>query len=457
MLYFREKELEKIESFCTNPSERAMAIYGRRRTGKTQLITTYAQSCRKKIIYFQCPGYDYKVCLADFVRCVIPFFPEDTVISGITSFKDLLSYISGRYDPDLIVVIDEFPFLAKKNENVPAEFQWIIDHGLGRMKLILLGSNLSFMKEQINSSEAPLNGCFDEILRILPFSFNEVHSLFPNFEDAVNVYSQTGGIAQYVMFFKSFPDVEAASDSLFFDRNGRLFREANNMLLQELRDVTSYTSILRAIAGGTKNSGQIAAACSIDQRGVYTYLQKLEELEIVSTVDNPLSANRRDKRYRISDMLFRFNYTFIEPNISMITSIGSASRRYILDDRYKEYLGFVYEDIIREKCYEYALSGILPFMPETVGKWWGSVQFDGQWHESEVDIVAYDRNNLVVCECKYKNKAVGIKELDVLKHKSEFIPSKGRGTILMLASRSGFTSELKDLADSENIILIDKA
>lgn len=92
-----------------------------------------------------------------------------------------------------------FPFLAKKDENVPVEFQWIIDHGLGSIKLILLGSNLSFMKKQIGNREAPLYGRFDEIMEVRPFTFSQVRSLFPSRDDAMMVYSLTGGVAQYVM------------------------------------------------------------------------------------------------------------------------------------------------------------------------------------------------------------------------------------------------------------------
>ena len=460
MIYFRENELKKLETFFKS-NKKAMAIYGRRRTGKTELVLEYIRS-HKNIIYFQCTGYDYNVCLRDFKETVKSAvakkseIPVDTVISSLSSFREVIS-VAVSLDKNICgIIIDEFPFLAKKNENVTAEFQWIIDHGLNGKKLVLLGSNRSFMKHQIENNESPLYGRFDEIIQVNPFTFSEVNSLFPSFEDAVDVYAKTGGVAQYVMFFKNYDSVEAATEDLFFNKDGRLFLEANNMLMQEYRDVTTYINILRSFGGGEKDSGQIASKTNMDHRAVFTYLAKLVEQNIIETVENPLSQKKKEKRYRICDNIFRFNYTFIEPNVSMITAIGPESMKYILTDRYSEYLGFVYEDIIRKNCYGYAAAGKIPFMPGIVGKWWGNIQENGIWHESEVDLAAYDNDNIIIGECKYKNKACGISELELLQLKANFIPKKDRKVYYLIASKSGFTSELKEKSLRDNIILIDQ-
>lgn len=456
MLFFREREKKKLTQFVSDPQKRAIAIYGRRRTGKTSLILDFvAENSEKKILYYQCASYDYDVCLSDFIISLKSFFPDEEIISRLKSFKEVFQYLSKTGEKGYILVIDEFPFLAKKREDAVTEFQWIIDHGLKGNKLILMGSSLSFMKRQINDREAPLYGRFDEIIEIRPFAFHEIHELFPNFEDAVHVYSQTGGIAQYVMFFKRYLSVDAATDDLFFNRDGRLFQEANNLLMQEMRDITTYVSILRALAGGEKDSGQISEKCGMDQRGVFPYLNKLIELEIIAPVLNPLSTKKKEKRYKIEDLFFRFHYTFIEPNISMITAVGERAKSAVMGGKYNEYLGYVYEEIIRSLCYEYSLDGTLPFMPTTVGKWWGNVCENGEWKESEIDIVAYNDTDIVIGECKYKTKKIGIKELDSLKAKAQFVPVKGRNITYLLASRSGFTEEIT--GEKEKVILLEKA
>ncbi|MBQ9008595.1 MAG: ATP-binding protein [Clostridia bacterium] len=301
MLYFRDKEKEQLRFFLSQPRYKAMAIYGRRRTGKTALVLDFFENQPTPTsLYYQCTTFDYATCLFDFVSALSSFAPDlERALRPYTTFRDVFSYLSSTSTPHpAVIVIDEFPFLAKKDENVAVEFQWIIDHALKEMKLILLGSNLSFMRRQIQDRGSPLYGRFDTLLELLPFSFSEIHQLFPSFEEAMEVYAQTGGVAQYVMFFLDYPSVRDASRALLFDRNGRLFTEAPNLLMQEVRDTTTYVSILRTISGDAKDPGQIAHLANLDQRNIYPYLNKLTDLNILAPVDNSLSK-KSERRYRI--------------------------------------------------------------------------------------------------------------------------------------------------------------
>ena len=457
MLYFRDREKEQLDHFIKQPRYKAMAIYGRRRTGKTALILDYIEDHQDiPLAYFQVTTFDYTSCLNDFISVLSSFNSQlESLLRPYSTFRDVFTFLSAtQLNRPTLIIIDEFPFLAKKNENAAVEFQWIIDHALKGLKLILLGSNLSFMRNQIQDDQSPLYGRFDVITEVLPFSFSETHKLFPNFEDAMEVYAQTGGIAQYVMYFKDYPTVQKASEALLFNRTGRLFLEAPNLLMQELRDITTYVSVLRVIGTAEKDSGKIAKQCGLDQRNIYPYLNKLIDLEIIALVDNPLSK-KKEHRYRISDPFFRFYYTFLEPNVSMITTLREKSRDIILNDQYHEFLGFIYEDIIRSNIIQYALDFRLPFVPRATGKWWGQVCTSGNWQESEVDVIAFDDHYLIAGECKYRSKALGIQELDNLKLKAQFIPAKGRELFFLLASKNGFTEEVKHIQDS-HLILIDQ-
>ena len=458
MLYFREEEKRLLNHFVLNHSEKAMAVYGRRRIGKTALMMDFFHSHEEEnlCVYYQCTSFDYALCLKDFIDVLRPLVPDSFMLDSLTSFRHIFQYLTQIHIENKIFIIDEFPFLAKKDDNVPVEFQWIIDHGLGSNKLILLGSSLSFMKRQIGDREAPLYGRFNRILELRPFSFDEVHTLFSSFEDAVAVYARTGGVAQYVMLYKAYSSVKEADAALFFTPHGQLFQEAENLLMQELREVTTYISILRAIGTGEKESGQISEKCGMDPRAVFGYLNKLIDLNILSIVSNPLSVKQKGKRYTISDLMFRFHFSFIDAKTSLITTARENSIPYILNHQYSEYLGYVYESIIRGQCYYFGLRNIFPFMPFTVAKWWGNIQIEGKWKESEIDVVAFDDTHLVIGECKYRNKAVGLQELRSLQAKGMFVQSRDRELYYLLASKSGFTEELLSLKDS-HVILIDRA
>ena len=114
-----------------------------------------------------------------------------------------------------------------------------------------------------------------------------------------------GGAAQFVMFFPDYPSVHEATASLLFSPDCRLFREAPEMLLQELRDPTTYKQIFPALGGHDITTPQIAKQSGLDSKGPSPYLNRLQELNLVSFVDNPLSSEKRKHHFRISDTVFR--------------------------------------------------------------------------------------------------------------------------------------------------------
>lgn len=453
--YFRETELDKLSSFCASSDTKAMAVYGRRRTGKTRLMTEFMKlNPEIPFLYFQCMSFDYQTCLSDFLSLAVQLLPEPGLLQRAESFREAIDYLTNTFSGKLCIIIDEFPFLAKKHPDTVPEFQWIIDHGLHGKKLILLGSNHSFMAHQIQQYESPLYGRFDEIIAVNPFTFIQTKSLYPSLEEAMQVYSMTGGVAQYIEFFQRYKSVKSAITSLFFLPDGRLVQEAPNMLMREVRDLTTYERILRTLGSTNKTISQIASQSGIEGKGLTPYLKRLQELGFIEPVANPLSSKKRDQRYRITDHIFRFYYTFIEPNMSVINALHENAMPAVLESRYQEFLGFQYEDIIRENCYQYAFDGRIPFMPSATGKWWGPIYKDETWQESEIDFIAYDRKNLLLGECKYRSKEVGLKELEDLKLKGQFVPSKDRELYYLLASKNGFTDELLSLSDPK-VILID--
>ncbi len=67
-------------------------------------------------------GDDYETSLRDF-KNILKRGNDDSILDSLNSFKDVFTYIN---TDQKVVVIDEFPFLAKKNSNISIEFQYII-------------------------------------------------------------------------------------------------------------------------------------------------------------------------------------------------------------------------------------------------------------------------------------------------------------------------------------------
>ena len=91
MLYFREEEKRLLRQFYESESDRAMAVYGRRRTGKTQLMMEFYHSFEDEnpCVYYQCASFDYRDCLKDFIELLKPLTPDSLLLERMLSFREV--------------------------------------------------------------------------------------------------------------------------------------------------------------------------------------------------------------------------------------------------------------------------------------------------------------------------------------------------------------------------------
>ena len=96
MLYFREEEKRLLNQFVQNHSEKAMAVYGRRRTGKTALMMDFFHSHEEEnlCVYYQCTSFDYALCLKDFIDVLRPLVPDSFMLDSLTSFLHIFQYLT---------------------------------------------------------------------------------------------------------------------------------------------------------------------------------------------------------------------------------------------------------------------------------------------------------------------------------------------------------------------------
>ena len=112
--------------------------------------------------------------------------------------------------------------------------------------------------------------------------------------------------------------------------------------------------------------------------------------------------------------------------------------------------GIMFEDF----CIDYIKENpeILPFIPEKIGKNWGKVP--GKKNESyDIDIVAYDENNILYGECKWTNKKIGKEALNKLVERASYFNIKDKKEYFILFSKTGFKKDIKTLKNI-NLILI---
>ena len=240
------------------------------------------------------------------------------------------------------------------------------------------------------------------------------------------------------------------------NRSGYLYDEPHFLLQQEVSEVGSYFSIIKAIAAGNHKLSTIAAVLEVKSTNLTKYLKTLMDLDILErrvpvTEENPEKSKRG--LYKIKDNYLRFWFAFIYPNMSFIESGHSG----IVMDKIRRglttsHIGFVYEDICQERMWELNVNNAWPFQFSKLGGYWDA--------KNEIDIAALDPEgkNLILGECKYWKEPVDLNVLHELEAKAGDVAWERdrRKVWYVLFSISGFSDELRNhAATRDDLLLID--
>lgn len=447
MFIGREKELRRLEMMYDSNKFEFAIVYGRRRVGKTTLITQFAD--KYKNIFFACQKASNEDNLAELSKVISSYIGYNIVFSSfIEAFRAIIKLAENER---LIFILDEYPNLAEKDNNaISSIFQNLIDHECRNTKLFLIisGSSLPFMKDDVLGKNSPLYGRSTGIFRIQPFDYLSSAAFVPSYsyEDKTLVYGITGGIPRYLELFNDKHTIKENLLYNLFDTNSVLFNERDNYLKEEFKEVSTYNSILTAIASGCTKLSEIANRSGIQVGTLPKYLSKLKEVGIIERIV-PMGETEKKGVWQISDLFFRFYFFFVQKNISTITS-GRMEKYYdtLITPLLNDYMGKVFEKIVNEYIETYAE---LPFPIETIGTWWGGSRKLKK--EIEIDLIAASAisNQRILASVKYRNRKTPEAELGLMK---DYASESGEGyeDIFWFFSKSGFED---DFHESDNVKL----
>ena len=413
----RERELEFLEEKFGNKRQ-LIVLYGRRRVGKTELIKQFCKN--KDHIYFLADRRGSLLNAERFANIAAEHFGD--IPPRVRNFDDAFTYIAKRLDERKIVItIDEFSYLVEKDDSIPSVFQLIWDEILKdkNTMLILCGSLVSMM-ENILSYRSPLYGRRTGQWKLSPLRFNNAKQIFPGYstEQKVEAYSILGGIPFYLNTFDDEKDIYTNIEEKILTKGEILYEEVEFLLREELRDYSSYLSILEAIARGNSRISEIANFSKIQAKDLPKYLNVLMRLDIVEKV-HPITEKKTTKRtiYKIRDNFFDFYFRFVYPFKSELELGNTKKVMGIIKKDFNMFVGKKFEDISREFLYEMNLKGLMPFRLLNIGTWWEK--------DKEIDAVAFNKEEkkILFCEAKWQDlsRSEAEKVLEKLKEKAEAV------------------------------------
>lgn len=455
----REEELATLEGEYRRKGSALVVLYGRRRVGKTTLLSQFMKN--RNALFFLATEESEALNRAAFKEKVADFTGNELlrqvdVKSWDTLFKALADF---KCKEKKLIVIDEFQYLGKSNSAFPSIFQRIWEEQLKRenVMVVLCGSLVSMMRSQTLDYGSPLYGRRTAQIRLKQIPFSYYGEFFPKMclRQQIERYAVTGGVPKYIELFGGEEDLCESIDRHVLNRSGFLYDEPHFLLQQEVNEIGSYFSVIRAIAAGNAKLSSIARMLEVKATNLTKYLKTLIDLDILErevpvTEPNP----ERSKRglYRIKDNYIRFWFAFVYPNMSFIESGNKQiAMKKIKANLIDNHIAYVYEDVCREYMWQLNAEGKWDFNFSKIGGWWDS--------NDEIDIAALDEEggNLILGECKFWKKPVGASVLAGLEAKAPKVKwrNDARKVHYVLFSASGFTQGLTAIAsEREDVVLV---
>lgn len=452
----RETELSKLNRRYDEGEFECVIIYGRRRVGKTALINKFCAD--KPTIFFSALNTTAQENLESLSKAIMSYEKPDAVATPeFRTYDDALSEITELAKNErLVFVIDEYPYLAKAKPAISAMLQHIIDHqwNKGRLYLILCGSSMSFMENQVLGQESPLYGRRTGQFKIEALDYKETAVFNPELscEDNALIYGITGGVPHYINKLGVKTSIDAALLNNLFDRSGYLYEEPANLLKQELREPAIYNAIIKAIAEGASRANEICGKVQETSNVVLKYLKTLIELGIVKK-ETPITEKPGKKTiYLLADNFFRFWYKFVPNNINAIDS-GRIARIYpqAIKRYFSDYMGLTFEKMCQEYLLYYAKN--LPIELVDVGQWWGTDTKSKKQVQIDIIGTGVTPGEYIVGSCKYRNEKIGMDELELLRNYATAF-GKGSRYYFYIFSKGGFTEGLLQAAERGEVTLL---
>jgi AAA+ ATPase superfamily predicted ATPase len=286
MFLGRLHELDVLGELAASPRPELFVLYGRRRVGKTELLQQFCRS--RRAVYFLAAQVREKDNLRAF-RDALAEGLNDPLAANV-EFPDwgaALAFAAERArDERLVLVLDEFPYLCEATKGLPSIVQrfWDTRAKTSKLMLVLCGSQVSFMEEEVLAETSPLFGRRTGQRRLEPLAPSESLRFFASWplDERVLAYSILGGMPAYLRRFDPARSLRENVLREVLRPEGYLYDEVNFLLRAELTSPATYNSILAAVARGAEKLGDVALTVGVDSPTANKYLTTLRDLQLAA-------------------------------------------------------------------------------------------------------------------------------------------------------------------------------
>jgi len=349
----RKAEIVLLQSLLEKNEAEFVAVYGRRRVGKTFLV----RQVYKQQIVFECSGLHKKSFsqqLENFWLTLqevspAPVLPPKTWLQAFAQLKSYLNTLEGT--DKKVVFLDEIPWFETPRSGFLAALDNFWNQYCSKREdiiLVICGSAASWIIKKIINDTGGLHNRITTHIQLSPFTLHETRAFLQmnhislTVKDITQLYMCIGGIPFYLKNVKSGKSIPQTLDDLFFVSQASLKQEFHNLYAALFKNSTQHEQIVAALA--TKNKGltrnEIITKTGLDSNGAMTILLKeLVECGFVKQIF-PANGQKTKSLYRLIDEYTIFYFKFLKNN-----QLNNSWQQISNQPTYTTWLGYAFENL----------------------------------------------------------------------------------------------------------------
>ena len=323
----RKAELSILEEALKTKDPGLIAVYGRRRVGKTFLIRN---SFSDRLIFELTGMYGgtLKEQLLQFSKSLqkatdssLSLKPPGTWVEAFHALEQFLNNLPKR--KKLVIFLDEFPWLDSRKSGFLSAFEHFWNSWASRqthLLFVICGSAASWMIRKIINNKGGLHHRITQKIRLLPFTLNETETYLKSKGNNLDryqilqLYMALGGVPQYLNNVKKGESASQAIERICFKKDGLLSGEFNNLYNSLFEIADNHIKAVRALAGTSKGltRQEIIDQCGLSSGGRTT--EMLDELEQSGFIKStrPYDKETKEAIYRLIDEFSLFYLKFMD-------------------------------------------------------------------------------------------------------------------------------------------------
>jgi len=355
----REKEIEIINKLLKSESAEFLALYGRRRVGKTFLIREYLKS-HTVFAFTGSFEAEINIQLDNFFREYIRQTKGQKETSSPKNWSIAFSYLTDylyllikNQKQKIIVFIDELPWLDTPKSGFISALEYFWNQHVSTMNNVLLivcGSAASWMQKKLLKTKGGLYNRITQRIKLQPFNLHETElfckkkKLKLSKYQIVQLYMVMGGIPFYLDELSQGKSAEQLIDEICFTSTGLLSNEYEQLYYSLFKNAKNHISIIEALARHPNGilRDELVKKSGLPAGGTFSRaLDDLLESGFISKY-RPFNKKKKDSIYRLIDLYSLFYLKYVKNNVS---DTPHTWQKIASQSSFKAWSGYAYENI----------------------------------------------------------------------------------------------------------------